>query len=233
MLNFSVWNTETTLFSRGLSLVKSEKKIPDSLIQGQLEYWLEGVSSDLATAIAIFEKTDRYGASLFFLHLSLERQLKALFVKKFEFYAPLSHNLLSLAERCDLTLTEDHASYKGVCRRPSDSWKDIAAMDFRTFKEIAVAVYHSLGKVGIHVDGVILFGSHARGVATEDSDIDLAILSRDFGKDRFKEGALVNIHVHRAHPSAEAVPVTLREWFSPYPVSPIVHEIKKHGIFII
>ena len=85
-------------------LVKSEKKIPDGMLQAQLDYWIEGSIDDMSTANAIFEKTDRYGASLFFLHLCLEKQLKALFVKKFGVYAPLSHNLLSLAERCDLPL---------------------------------------------------------------------------------------------------------------------------------
>ena len=106
-------------------------------------------------------------------------------------------------------------------------------MDHAFFKLIAVRIYHSLAEVGVHVDGVILFGSHARGTATEESDIDLAILSRDFGKDRFKEGALVNIHSHRAHMMAEAVPLSFREFFDPFPIAPIVHEIKKDGIFII
>jgi predicted nucleotidyltransferase len=34
--------------------------------------------------------------------------------------------------------------------------------------------------MGIHVQQVILFGSHARGEAHEDSDIDLLIVSSDF-----------------------------------------------------
>ncbi len=35
----------------------------------------------------------------------------------------------------------------------------------------------------VHVDKVILFGSRARGEATDDSDIDLLIISSDFGRD--------------------------------------------------
>jgi uncharacterized protein len=40
---------------------------------------------------------------------------------------------------------------------------------------------------GVHVDRMVLFGSHAKGAATEDSDIDVAIISGDFRrKSRFK-----------------------------------------------
>ena len=106
-------------------------------------------------------------------------------------------------------------------------------MDRQDFATIAVKIFHSLQSVGVHVDGVILFGSQARGEATEDSDIDLAILSRQFGKDRIAEGALVNIHAHRAHPKAEAIPVAISEWLGRGFVSPVVHEIKKEGVFLI
>ena len=106
-------------------------------------------------------------------------------------------------------------------------------MDRPNFAEIAVKIYHNLQNIGVIVDGVILFGSHARSEATEDSDIDLAILSRQFGKDRIREGALVNLHAHRAHPKAEAIPVALSEWLGRDFVSPVVQEIKKEGISII
>jgi len=35
---------------------------------------------------------------------------------------------------------------------------------------------------GVNVDKAFLFGSHARGEANENSDIDLIIISRDFSK---------------------------------------------------
>jgi predicted nucleotidyltransferase len=38
----------------------------------------------------------------------------------------------------------------------------------------------SLLKKGLRIEAVILFGSHARGTAHEESDIDLAIISPDF-----------------------------------------------------
>lgn len=39
-----------------------------------------------------------------------------------------------------------------------------------------------LEKRGIHPEEVILYGSHARGNATKDSDIDLVVISNDFAK---------------------------------------------------
>jgi len=38
----------------------------------------------------------------------------------------------------------------------------------------------SLLKKGLRIEAVVLFGSHARGTAYEDSDIDLAVISPDF-----------------------------------------------------
>lgn len=43
-------------------------------------------------------------------------------------------------------------------------------------------------KEGIFVDRVILYGSYARGRIRADSDIDVAVISRNFGKDRTEEG---------------------------------------------
>lgn len=106
-------------------------------------------------------------------------------------------------------------------------------MDQPDFAAIAVTLYHSLLAEGVIVDGVILFGSYARKDAKPESDIDLAILSRHFGGNRIRDGALVNLHAHRAHPKAEAVPISLGEWFGREFVSPVVHEIKKEGIFVI
>ncbi|MCL6612428.1 MAG: nucleotidyltransferase domain-containing protein [Peptococcaceae bacterium] len=44
-----------------------------------------------------------------------------------------------------------------------------------------------LREKNIRVEQVILFGSHAAGKAHKDSDIDVAIISPDLGKDRVEE----------------------------------------------
>ena len=46
---------------------------------------------------------------------------------------------------------------------------------------------------GIKVSKIILFGSHASGTATEESDIDLVVVSEDFaGKSIFERVKLLN-----------------------------------------
>ena len=52
----------------------------------------------------------------------------------------------------------------------------------RQIEAIAADYVRNLGKRGIRVQQVILFGSHAWREAREDSDIDLAFISDDFEK---------------------------------------------------
>jgi len=46
--------------------------------------------------------------------------------------------------------------------------------------QIIEKVKAALEAQGIHVDKIILFGSHAKGTADSESDIDLAVVSRNF-----------------------------------------------------
>jgi predicted nucleotidyltransferase len=49
-----------------------------------------------------------------------------------------------------------------------------------------------LGESGLNVSKMILFGSHARGEAVPDSDIDVAIISEDFrGRGIFERSDLI------------------------------------------
>jgi predicted nucleotidyltransferase len=43
----------------------------------------------------------------------------------------------------------------------------------------------------IRLDRIVLFGSRARGEATEDSDIDLLVISPDFGRDPLADMVLL------------------------------------------
>lgn len=72
-----------------------------------VDYWTLGSQQDLESSEAIFVQAKRYGAALFFLHLSIEKILKALYVAKTNHHAPLTHNLLSLAEAAGLECTGD------------------------------------------------------------------------------------------------------------------------------
>ena len=71
-----------------------------------IDYWTQGSAEDLKNALEIIHQTSRYASGLFFLHLCLEKALKALYVQKNSEYAPFTHNLLSLLVKIDLTLPD-------------------------------------------------------------------------------------------------------------------------------
>jgi HEPN domain-containing protein len=59
-------------------------------------FWLNGSEEDFDTAQLLFEK-GKYVNSMFFIHLSIEKLLKALLVNKNGKEPPFSHNLVKLA----------------------------------------------------------------------------------------------------------------------------------------
>lgn len=69
----------------------------------------------------------------------------------------------------------------------------------------------TLRQNNIRVARVILFGSHARGDADDESDIDVAIISPDLGRDRFKEGVRLKLLTERVHTSISPRPYSLDE----------------------
>ena len=79
-------------------------QIPADKLAVQIDYWKQGAASDLESAEDIILNTKRYAAGLFFLHLALEKILKALYVHKQSQYAPITHNLVSLVFKCGLTV---------------------------------------------------------------------------------------------------------------------------------
>ncbi|MDP1676673.1 MAG: HEPN domain-containing protein [Bacteroidota bacterium] len=61
-------------------------------------YWLESSDDDFDTAEKLF-LNKKYVQSMFFLHLSIEKVLKAVFVRKNNVEAPYGHNLQYLATK--------------------------------------------------------------------------------------------------------------------------------------
>ena len=103
-------------------------------------------------------------------------------------------------------------------------------MDIGKIKVDVLHLRRELRKNKIHPDLIILFGSQAEGRARPDSDIDLAIISRDFGRSRFKESSQVNLIGSQINPAFEIVPFSIAEFLSPDSASPLLEEIKKKGI---
>lgn len=71
-----------------------------------IAYWLQSSDEDFDTMNAMFD-TKRNNWALFVGHLLIEKLLKALFVKTHSNYPPMIHNLLRLAEKCEIDLTEE------------------------------------------------------------------------------------------------------------------------------
>ena len=75
--------------------------------QKVIDYWIKSSDDDFETMMAMFE-SKRFAWSLFVGHLMIEKLLKALFVKINQEFPPFTHNLLRLAEKSNIDLTDDH-----------------------------------------------------------------------------------------------------------------------------
>lgn len=71
-----------------------------------VQYWLESAEDDWPVVEHLMSSGD-YHYALFFAHLHTEKLLKALVVAVTEEHAPRTHNLLVLAERAGLTLSDE------------------------------------------------------------------------------------------------------------------------------
>ena len=85
-------------------------------------------------------------------------------------------------------------------------------------------------EAGIPVEKMILFGSYAKGNASADSDIDVAVVSKKFGYDDVDEMQMLWKRTHLVDSRIEPYPLSpkdLEEGFSP-----IASEIKKYGVLV-
>ncbi len=72
----------------------------------KVKYWIKSAKNDWKVVGHLFEKGD-YPYTLFFGHLTIEKVLKALFVKKFNESPPLTHRLTYLVEKIGLKLSPE------------------------------------------------------------------------------------------------------------------------------
>lgn len=70
-----------------------------------INFWIEGSNDDYDTMITMY-KSRRYSWTLFIGHLMIEKLLKAYYIKEKQEYPPFIHNLLRLAEKAGLQLTD-------------------------------------------------------------------------------------------------------------------------------
>lgn len=96
-------------------------------------------------------------------------------------------------------------------------------------RNIVTRFVEAVIKKGIHVERVVLYGSYASGKIHAGSDIDIAIISPDFGKDRFEEGKMLLQTAWRIDPRIEPVPISLESYNNDTWV-PLIYEIRQHGV---
>ena len=71
-----------------------------------ISYWIESSDNDFQAMNHLFEKKD-YTWALFVGHLIIEKLLKAYYVKNIDNTPPFIHNLLKLAEKSKIELSEE------------------------------------------------------------------------------------------------------------------------------
>lgn len=95
-----------------------------------------------------------------------------------------------------------------------------------TIKEFKKA----LEAINIHIDQLILFGSHADGSAREDSDIDLVVISSSFAEKGYWERInILSDAIYQVFEPIEASAFTPDEWKSK---KSLITDYAKNGILV-
>jgi predicted nucleotidyltransferase len=90
----------------------------------------------------------------------------------------------------------------------------------------------ALEERGIRVIKIILYGSQATSKFHKDSDIDVAIVSQDFGRDRYEEGIKLFEIACKIDPRIEPIPISLESYEKDTWV-PLIYEIREKGVEIL
>lgn len=101
-------------------------------------------------------------------------------------------------------------------------------MDRRQAIKIIRRFVKELKHRDISVDRIVLYGSYVRGQARPDSDIDIAVVSKNFGKDRVEEGMLLFRIAGKIDSRLEPVPISLKAYENNTWV-PLIYEIREKG----
>ena len=75
-----------------------------------VKHWIETSDEDFNTMLTLFSSKS-YAWALFLGHISTEKLLKALYVKKHQNHAPFTHNLYRLTELSSIEISEEYADW--------------------------------------------------------------------------------------------------------------------------
>lgn len=75
-----------------------------------IKHWIDTSDNDFDAILTLF-RSKIFHWSLFMGHISIEKLLKAYYVKKNQCHVPFTHNLYRLAELSDLEISEEYAEW--------------------------------------------------------------------------------------------------------------------------
>ena len=96
-------------------------------------------------------------------------------------------------------------------------------------RSIVLRFVDVLNSKGIRVEKAVLYGSYASGNVHTGSDLDLAIISPDFGKNRFEEGKMLLQIAWRVDPRLEPIPISSDSYEKDTWI-PLIYEIREKGV---
>ncbi|MEK6752445.1 MAG: HEPN domain-containing protein [Chloroflexota bacterium] len=82
-------------------------------VDGQIEYWRSLVSKDLTIAEKLIIRDSEAAYGLFFVHMAVEKIIKAHVVKQTRTFPPKNHNLMALANLGKLELSHEQSDFCG------------------------------------------------------------------------------------------------------------------------
>lgn len=97
-------------------------------------------------------------------------------------------------------------------------------------KNLIAKYRQALAKSDITVESLILFGSHATGTHHEGSDIDVCVVSPQFGKNSFDEMVMLAKIAAPIDPLIEPHPYSPSDLQDPW--DPLAQEIRTHGVVV-
>lgn len=121
--------------------------------------------------------------------------------------------------------------HQGVHDRKIPGDKKGISMARKEIVKIINKFASALGREGINIEKIILYGSYANGKTRPESDIDVAVVSKDFGKDKTEEGMFLFKIAGDIDSRLEPVPLSLQSYRKNTWV-PLIYEIRKSGIEI-
>jgi len=105
-------------------------------------------------------------------------------------------------------------------------------VDRRKIKSIVKNFLKAVEKNNIKIEAAIIFGSYAKGNADNDSDIDIALISPDFGKDKFEEAILLKKISEDIYLGISPEPYSLEEYNQAKQGDFLFQEIIQKGVFV-